>query len=221
MSSLTIILSACTLNSLFFCLLAVERSLLVRFKTIRLAIERLATLRVLCSRVSLGELKVRWRNKNISSRPSETYFTFVFVGVIWLQKKRVWIGILALGKVSLSVWLAYILLKRVERLYGISPVACNGDCIFRVVLACCRALCIKEMKSALSMLYIVNCILSTSNVLYFFFKGLNIKRSRGCNKCVECIGRDKHIILCSCANRIILVDTQDGCLSTIKIQYPP
>ena len=49
-----------------------------------------------------------------------------------------------------------------EGLYGISLLT---HYIFRVVIPCCQAFCIKEMKLALSMLYVVNRIFPTSNVL--------------------------------------------------------
>ncbi len=163
-SSLTILLSVCTLNSLFLCVLIVKSSVFIQFKTKISAIVSLAALRVLCSRVTLGKSRVWWQTRNISCSTYETCSMFSDAGGIWLEKKHVWIKILALGQVSLSVWLADILSKTVEGLYGISPVVCHADCIIRVVISCCRDFCIKEKKLALSMLYVVNLIFSVSNI---------------------------------------------------------
>lgn len=73
-----------------------------------------------------------------------------------LKKKRVRIGVPPLGKVSLSVCLFEILLKTTEGLYETSFVARHADFIFWEVIPCCRAICIKEMKSAFSISYVVN-----------------------------------------------------------------
>ena len=56
------------------------------------------------------------------------------------EKKRVRMGVLALGKVSLSVYLIEILSKTTERLSGISPVARQADFIFWKVIPCSRSL---------------------------------------------------------------------------------
>ncbi len=136
-------------------------------------------------------------------------------------KKRLQISVLALAEILLSVWLADILSKTKEGLYRISHVARNPDYISWVIIPCCRAFCIKEMKSALSMLYVVNRVFSADNVLQFCFKGPNTLTSRGCNKCVESADKYEHTILCSWANRKNSIDTLDACLSTINIRYLP
>lgn len=84
---------------------------------------------------------------------------FPGVGGIWLEKTCIWMGVLALGRVSLfTCGLAGILSKTEKGLYGISPIARLADCIFRAVIPCYLDFCIKAIKSALSMLQVVNCI---------------------------------------------------------------
>ena len=117
----------------FFHVLAAKSSLLVQFKTIQSAIANLAALKVFFRRVSLGESRVWWQNKEINSSSSETCSIFSGVDGIWPEKKRVQIGVLALAKIPLFVWLADILSKTEKGLYGINPVACYTDCIFWVV----------------------------------------------------------------------------------------
>ena len=130
-------------------------------------------------------------------------------------------GVLALAEILLSVWLADIMSKTKEKLYEIRPVACHADCVFRVGIPWCWAFCNKKMKLALSIFYVVNRVFSADKVLLFCFKTPNTPTSKGCNKCVECAGKYKYIILCSWGNRINLIDIWDAYPSTIKIWYSP
>ena len=74
-------------------------------------------------------------------------------------------GILVVDTISCSIFEIEILLKIIEGLYRISPIACHTDCIFWELILCCRAFCIKKIKSVLSRLYIINRVFSASNVL--------------------------------------------------------
>ena len=76
-----------------------------------------------------------------------------------------------------------------------SSVARHSHCVFQVIISCCRVLCIKEMKSALSMLYIVNRVISANSSLLFCFKRSNTKTPKDFNKCVECADQHKYTIL--------------------------
>ena len=137
----------------FFRVLAARSSVLVRFKITRSAIASLAAFRVLCRRVSLGESRVWWRNSDTSSSTSVTCSTFPGVGGIWPEKKRVRIGVLALGKVLFAVLIpADSFWNTVDGLYGTSPVARHADCMFWTEIPCRLVFCIKEIKSALSIL---------------------------------------------------------------------
>ncbi len=165
MSFLTIVLSVCMLSSLFFCILAAKSFVLVRFKIIRWAIVSLAALKVSYRRVNLGKSRVLLQDKDISSSTFEICSICPGAGGIWPERKHFLIGVLALAEIPLSVWQIDILPNTDEIFYGISPVARNVDCIFRVIVLFCQAFCIKEMKSALSMFYVVNRVFSASNVL--------------------------------------------------------
>lgn len=74
-------------------------------------------------------------------------------------------GLLMVNKVSCYILEIEILLKIIEGLYGISPIACHADCIFLEWIPYYQAFSIKEKKSALSRLYIINRIFSANNVL--------------------------------------------------------
>ena len=155
----------------FFCILAAKSSVLVRLKTIHSVIESLAVLSVLCKRVSFGELRVSLQNNDISSSTFFICSIFPSIDGIWPDKKRIRISVLVVDKVSYFVFEIEILLKTIKGLYRISLVTRHTDCIFRELIPCCQAFCIKEMKSALSRLYIVNrvvtfCSFTLKNQIY-------------------------------------------------------
>ncbi len=68
-------------------------------------------------------------------------------------------------KVFFAVFGVEILFKTTKGLYRISPIARHTDCIFWELIPCSQAFYIKEMKLALSRLYIINRVFSANNVL--------------------------------------------------------
>lgn len=70
-----------------------------------------------------------------------------------------------IGKVSFFIFGVEILLKTMEGLYGISPIAYYTNCIFWELIPYCQVSYIKEMKSALSRLYVISWVFSANNVL--------------------------------------------------------
>lgn len=102
--------------------------------------------------------------------------------------------------ISFFVFGIEILLKITEKLYEIRPVTCYAECIFWKLVFCYRVLCIQEMKSTLSRLYIINQIFSVNNVLYFCFKRLNTPITKSYNKCMKIAESYKYTILYLLAN---------------------
>lgn len=64
-----------------------------------------------------------------------------------------------------SIFRVEILLKIIEKWYEISYVICYTDYIFWELIFCCQTFYIKEIKSALSKLYVVNQVFLANNVL--------------------------------------------------------
>lgn len=73
------------------------------------------------------------------------------------------------------------------------------------------------MKLVLLILYIVNCIFLTSNILWFCFIESNMLIFKNYNKWVEWVDRYKYTILYLHTNQINFVNIQKACPSTINI----
>ena len=137
----------------FFHALATRSSVLVRFKITRSVIVSLSAFKVLFGKVSLWEPRVWWRNSNTSSSTSVTCWKFPGVGGIWPEKKRVQIGVLALGKVLFAVLVSVDSFWNTEdELYCTCPAARHADRMFSTEIPCRLAFYIKEIKSTLSIL---------------------------------------------------------------------
>lgn len=80
-------------------------------------------------------------------------------------KKYVHISILVLDNIFYFIYKIEILLKTTEKLYKISSITCHTNCILQELILCYQVFYIKEMKSALSRLNIINQVFLASNVL--------------------------------------------------------
>lgn len=63
--------------------------MLIQFKIIQFVIICVAALKVVYKKVSLGESRVRWQNKDISFIIFEICSIFLCTGDIWLEKHGV------------------------------------------------------------------------------------------------------------------------------------
>lgn len=155
------------LNLLFFFILVAKNSILVQFKIIQFIIVSLATLRVLCKKVSFDKF---WKVESLIMKYQYKFIYFYLLNIPWYRcyltkKKRVYKGVLVVGKVSFFVFEVESLLKTMEGLYGISLITPYTNCIFRELIPYCHVFYIKKMKLHLLRFYIVNRVFLTSIVL--------------------------------------------------------
>ncbi len=153
----------------FFCVFAAKSSVLVRFRTTLSAIASLATLRVLCKRVCLGESNAWCQNNDISSSISVTCYIFPGVGGMAPEKNRVCKGVFELVPV-LSILEADVSFAFTESfwnttagLYGISLVARQAGFIFQEVLL----LRFLYQRNKIGFINVVSCKASFSRQKFF------------------------------------------------------
>lgn len=70
-----------------------------------------------------------------------------------------------IDKVSFFIFRIEILLKTMNELYKIRPIAHHNNYIYQELIFYCQALYNKKIKSALSRLYIINRVFLANNIL--------------------------------------------------------